>query len=58
MRMSVVRVCVCARSSGTKTTTTKLTHTALNQEEKLNHFSEISRFYELKHCDGRDDFYH
>lgn len=52
--------CVCVCSSGTKTTTTTCTHTrkhtALNPGG--NHFSEMSRFYELKHCDGRDDFYH
>lgn len=34
------------------------THTALNLEENKNHFSEMSRFYELKLCDGRDDIYH
>jgi len=54
-------VCVCVCSSGTKTTNDNNythTHTALNLEEKQNHFSDMSRFNELKHCDGRDDFYH
>lgn len=66
VRMLVVRVCACVRvcSSGTKTkTTTTHTHTRTalktwRKKKNENHFSEMSRFYELKHCDGRDDFYH
>lgn len=58
-------VCVCLFAAvGQKATTTSSTHThththtALNLEINENHLSEMSRFYELKHCDGRNDFHH
>lgn len=63
VRMLGVCVCVCLQQWDKKQQRHQVhththTHTALNLEINENHLSEMSRFYELKHCDGRNDFHH
>lgn len=66
--MCVCWLCVCVRAclqQWDKDEDDNYTHThtrtalkTWRKKKNENHFSEMSRFYELKHCDGRDDFYH
>ena len=65
VRMLVVHVCVCVCLQQWDKDDKRQVHThaycfkpgGLKKQNKFT-FSDMSRFYELKHCDGRDDFYH